>query len=188
MLTNVVKRLVYNPKNTLYNFFVVALMVAFPVVIVSVVMSFSSKSYVELVNLTSFMNYYILNTDNAINQLCLVINVISIVFGCVAFGIFMFRILKKRDKEFKSQILMGGSIGQISFAVASENVILLLVGTLLGLVISWVCGLVVGTIFSVSVILSMDCLLILVLIYLAISLIESIILPLWTQTGTTTRN
>lgn len=188
MLTNAVKKLVYNPKNTLNNILFIALMVAFPLVIVSVVVSFSSKSYVELVNISSYLNYYIMNTNNAINQLCLAINVISIIFGCIAFGIFMFKILKKRDKEFKSQILMGGSIGQISLMVIVENVIMLMVGSAVGVMISWACGLIVGTIFSISIFISMDCVLILFLIYLAISLIASIILPLWTQTGTTTRN
>lgn len=188
MLTNVLKRLVNNPKRTAFYLSIIALMVAFPQTIVSVVMSFSSKCYVELVNITSFMNYYIVNTNNAINQLCIAINVVVIIMGCVAFSIFMLKILKKRDREFKSQILMGGSIGQISGGVIAENVVLLLVGTLLGLIISWACGLIIGSIFSIAIILSMDCLLILVLVYLAISLIVSVILPLWTQTGTTTRN
>ena len=81
MLTSIVKRLVNNKKQSVYSIIIVALAIIVPVLTVSVAFSFAGNSYVELVNISFFMNYYVSNPKNSINQMCMALNVVLLIVG-----------------------------------------------------------------------------------------------------------
>jgi len=183
LLSNSLKRLVVNKKQSLYSLIIIAIAVCVPVLFVSVVLSFAGASFVELVNLSGILNVYTNNTDNALYKLCSAVSIIGLIIGALIILVYFIKLVANRKNEIKSFYLMGASFGQVATMVWLENFVILLVGIILGAGLSFILGYFIGLIYSVNIILNFDILLITGLIYLALTTIISIVKPLWVTTG-----
>lgn len=183
MLTSIVKRLVNNKKQSIYSIIIVALAIIVPVLTVSVAFSFAGNSYVELVNISFFMNYYVSNPKNSINQMCMALNVLLLIVGSLIIIAYFINKIFANKNVYKSYLLMGATYGQVAFIVWLENSILLLAGIIVGAIMAWLMGLLIGAIWSIKIIFNFDILLISALIYWAVVSIISLIRPLWVTTS-----
>ena len=183
LITNSLKRLIGDKKNTIYGILLVAVAVATPVLAMSLVLSFSGLALVEIESIYSFLRGYTTNTNNAIFKLCASMNIATLILGSILILAYFWRVVNSREKQYKNYLYMGASCAQIALAVWFENFVVLVLGAVLGIILAWIVGVFVGAIYSVSVILSVNTILVSLLIYLALVVIVSIIKPIWTTTS-----
>ena len=183
MLTNSIKRLINDKKQSIYSLCVVALAVIIPLLTMSVALTFAGSSYVELVNISFFLQFYVTNPKNSINQMCMALSVVLVIIGCVMVVVYFANKIFANKKEYKSYLLMGATYGQLAFMIWIENILLLVSGIVAGGILSYIFGLLLGAIWSVKIIFSFKILSIISLIYIAMVTIVSLIRPLWASTS-----
>lgn len=183
MLTNSIKKLLNNKKQSIYSLAIISLAALIPLLTMSVALSFAGSAYVELVNISFFLQFYVSNPKNSINQLCMALNVILIIIGCALIVLFFVNKTFANKQEYKSYLLMGATYGQLAFMIWFENILLLVSGMMLGGILSYILGLVIGAIWSIKILFSFNVFFITLLIYIALVSIISLIRPLWVTTS-----
>lgn len=179
---SLIKSLFFN-KNSWWSVFVVALLVSIPLSIVSLAISFSEQSFMELESISYVLHIYTSNTQNAMFKLCGAISIVSIILSSILFFSYFIRITLFRKQEIKNYLYLGASYSQVALNTWLKNVCLFLVGFVIGTILSILTILLTGLIYSVELTVSVNILLVLLLLYFAFIAIISIIIPVWTNTN-----
>ena len=174
-----VKGVLSDKKKSLGVVCAVALATVLTLLTISISMSFALKTVDELRTFSPILILYTQLSNNALNSWVGVANVLALVFASLlVLGTFVFRTTDMK-KEFKNYALMGASFMQIAGMTLIKNTILTLVGVIAGTIISLLASLIIGAIFSIPMVFAISNVFICLIIYLALEIIISIVIPLW---------
>ena len=173
------KSVLSEKKKSLSVLFVVAVATIFALLSISISMSFALKTVGELQEFMPVLVIYTQSTGTALSRWVGVINIFAIIVSSLlVLGCFLFETLG-RKKQFKNYSLMGASFSQVALLESIKNAILVLAGVIVGALVALLGALVIGAIFSVTIVFAFENVLICAILYLALSTILSIVVPLW---------
>ena len=181
-LINPINRIIKNPVSSIFSSLIISLAIIIPTLVISLSYSFAGKAFVEIESIWVLLRVYTADQNNAIFKLCSTITIISLLIGAVVVIYASVMNSVKKKKVFKNYLIMGATPSQVIAMELVENLIILVVGSMFGLLVSWILGVIVGAITTVSIILNMEIFMITVLVYFAIVVICSIVMPIWVNT------
>ena len=173
------KSILSEKKKSLSVLFVVAVATTFALLSISISMSFALKTVDELQEFMPVLVIYTQSTGTALTSWVGVNSIFSIILSSLlVLGCFLFETMGEK-KQFKNYTLMGASFSQVALLESIKNATLVLAGVVVGAIIALISSLIIGAIFSVTVVFVFENVLICTILYLALSTILSIVVPLW---------
>lgn len=181
--SNTIKRLLSDKKNSCAKLVMAAVAVMIPVLFSALVVSFAGQSFLELESISVFLHLYTTDTTNSIYKLCNVVSITALVVSVVIMvAMLLLSTLNKRT-QIKNNLVMGASYGQAVGVVVIENLMIYVVGFVVGAIVGCLGALIIGGIYSVKTVIPFEILLIEFLLNLGLVLVVSILVPLWISTS-----
>lgn len=179
LLTISLKSILNEKKKSISLMVAVAVATIIALTSITINVSFALKTVDELRSFIPLLVLYTEQSTNALSSWVGVSNIFALVISSLMIlGCFFLKTFNMR-KQFKNYTLMGATFAQTAIIVTVKNLILFLIGFIAGVVLSIVASLIVGAITSTVMVFAVSNIFICLLIYLALVLIISIVVPLW---------
>lgn len=172
-------RLLKNKISSLYNIMIIAFSFVLAVVTTSVVLGLIKQANLENI----LFSFYLSLKGNRAETLAVFVFISMLVFASIVVLGHIIRATYSRKQEFKNKMMLGASYLNLSLESLLENMIIYIIGAVVGALLSYLVILIVGAIINVTISFSLYTFVILLVIEFAIVLFGSITPIFWVTTS-----
>lgn len=181
--SNTIKGLLHDKINSVFKVLLLAIATLIPILSGCLVVSFAGQSFLELEEISAVLHFYTTDTSNSIYKLCNSVTISLLMVGFILVAIVMFISTSKKKNVLKNHLVMGASYFQILVMTIVENLIIYVVGFIVGVIFAVGIVALVLLICATEIIVPAGIIWISFLLNLGAVLMVSVLIPLWQTTS-----